>query len=226
MVSEDAWVRVRGIRPCKAGRGGSLRLPGGSSRIRSADQVGAERGWASPWAFLCSLGSPCVFQGALEPSVCPSAPLEGIPSPGVHFGGIPFPWFVLCHAQTPALPLGAPNPWLCLLGLPRALLEPFGVHRTCPWGLGVPGQCESSAWGSCASSSPWLCPGHRGGTRSTHGGAGGLHPLRGAEVAQGEAESGLRRGSNHQRAWREHRESFLTPVLQTPDPGKVPGCSH
>lgn len=133
---------VGGIRPCKTGSGGGLRMPRGKQWDQNC-RSGGNRVWLHismglsvlPGLSLCVLGSPGPL-GVLP--LRPGCPLEGLPSPGVHFGVTP------PLAQAPALPLGTPGPWLCLFGLPTALREPFGVHRASPWdflchrALGVP----------------------------------------------------------------------------------------
>lgn len=140
-------------------------MPRGSSRIRTADQVGTEHDCTFPWAFLCFLGSSCVSgcSGLLSvPPLHPDCPLEGIPSPGAHFGAIPTPWLVPCLGPSSAFVCT----WLCLFGLPTALKEPFRVHRTSPWdflchrGLWPPLHipvCVNIAWESLVHSQPSGC---------------------------------------------------------------------
>lgn len=105
------------IRPCKAGSGGALRMPRGKQRDQNC-RSGGNRVWLRtslglsvlPGLSLCVLGSPGPL-GVLP--LHPGCPLEGIPSPGVHFGVTPpLGFFVLCPGPSAAFgclwPLAVP----------------------------------------------------------------------------------------------------------------------
>lgn len=110
-----------------------------------------------PGLSLCVLGS----SGPLGvPPLHPCCPLEGIPSPDVHFGGYPHPLvcFVPCPGHSTAfgcpwslpVPIGAPHsPQGAFWGAQSLSME-FSVTepQVCLWApLHTPG-CVSIAWGS------------------------------------------------------------------------------
>lgn len=141
-------------------------MPGGKQQDQSC-RSGGNRAWLClsmglsvlPGLSLCVLGS----SGPLSvPPLHPGCPLGSIPSPGVYSGGHPHP--LVCFVPCP----GTPGPWQCLSGLPTALTEPFGVHRTSPWdflchralGCAHPSVCEQCLGVQCILiplAVPWQC---------------------------------------------------------------------
>lgn len=119
---------VGGIRPCKTGSGGGLRMPRGKQWDQNC-RSGGNRAWlhiSMDLSVLCGL-SLCVLGSSrllCVPPLHPGCPLEGIPSPGVHFGGCPHP--LVCFVPCPG-PSAASG---------------------CPWTLAVPVQAPHSAQGA------------------------------------------------------------------------------
>lgn len=119
---------VGGIRPCKTGSGRESEdtkreAVGLKLQIRWEQSIDAHlhgpfcASWALPVCFG-ELWTPV-------PPLHPGCPLEGIPSPGVHFGGYSHP--LACSVPCPGPSAAFGCPWLCLLGLLTALKESSGV---------------------------------------------------------------------------------------------------